>query len=997
MHRTLTLLLALCFSLLAPLAIGAQVTVSGTVTDGTETLIGASVQVPGTTTGTITDIDGGYTLTVPEGADSLSFSYTGFAPQTVAINGRTTVDVVLSAASEVLQEIVVVGYGVQQKDDLTGSVGVVESEQLTDIPTQSLGQSLQGKVSGLQIIPGSGAPGADAIFRIRGVGTLNNADPLFVVDGMILNDISFLNPQDVESVSVLKDASATAIYGARGANGVIIVTTKQGDGDGQITVSAYAGTQEVVRQIDLLNATEYATLINEADANLGRTPRFPNPEQYGEGTNWQDVIFQQAPIYNAQLSFQGGGEQSSFNLSANYYKQEGTIRGSGYDRFTARLNNTRQVKDWLTVAGNLNLGYNTSDNIPTGSILATAYRADPISVPRDSAGNFADASRIGNTGNPLATIFYTNDRSQTYRAVGNTYADVTFLDGFRFRTNFGIDFVYDRNRNFSPVFNVGPTQQNLESDISVFNAYRRNWLWENTLNYANDFGVHAVDGVLGITYQDNFGEFISGARQRVIGDDPSFYYLNSADPTTATNASGTNGGDWGLTSYLGRINYTFDGRYLLTVSGRVDGSSRFGSNYQYGFFPSVGLGWNVSREAFWNDGGPISRLKLRASWGQTGNDRIGDYRYVPRVASAIGAVFGNEPVLYPGATLTSLANPDLRWEETTQTDVGVELGLFNNQFLLEADVYRKLTSGILFEAPIPDYIGANPAVRNVAEVLNRGVDLSASWRAGGDAFRYNIGANASFVHNEVISLDGDTENFFGGGLGVGGQLGTNSRVGSAAGSFYGYEAIGVFQNEEQLGQFPQLGNQGVGDIIFRDVNDDGVIDAAGDRVVLGSAIPDMILGINGSFAYSGLELSFDITGQFGSEVINAKQMARFGAYNYETRWLDRFTGEGTSNTIPQVTIGGQNFERLSSLYVEDGSYIRLRNVTLGYRFSTDLTDRLRMQSLRVYVNGTNLVTSQEYSGYNPEIYNGSVFDNGIDGGDIYPIARTITAGIDITF
>ncbi|MGB3799738.1 MAG: TonB-dependent receptor [Lewinella sp.] len=992
MQKTLIL-----FALLLSLGLSAQVTVDGTVTDGTEALIGVSVQVPGTTSGTITDLDGRYELTVPAGSDSLVFSYIGYAPQQVAIDGRTTVDILLSEASEVLQEIVVVGYGIQQKDDLTGAVGVVESEQLTDIPTQSLGQSLQGKVSGLQIIPSSGTPGADAIFRIRGVGTLNNADPLFVVDGMILNDISFLNPQDVQNVSVLKDASATAIYGSRGANGVIIITTKQGTGEGQLTLNAYAGTQEVVRQIDVLNANQYATLINEADVNEGRQPRFADPSQFGEGTNWQDVIFQQAPIYNATLSFQGGNEESSFNLSANYYRQEGIIRGSAYDRFTTRLNNTRQVKDWLTVAGNLSLGYNTSDNISTGSVLATAYRADPISVPRDSAGNFGDASAIGNTGNPLASIFYTNDRSETYRAVGNTYADITFLDGFTFRTNFGLDFVYDRNRNFVPAFRVSPSQQNLESDISVRNAYRRNWLWENTLSYTNDFGIHHFDGVVGITYQDNFGEEIGGGRQRVIGNDPSFYYLNSADPTTATNYNGVSGGDWGLTSYLGRLNYTYDGRYLLTVSGRADGSSRFGDNFKYGFFPSVGVGWNVSREAFWNDGGPISRLKLRASWGQTGNDRIGEYQYVPRVASTVGSVFGGEPVLLPGATVTSLANPDLRWEETTQTDVGLELGLLNNQFLLEVDLYRKFTDGVLFQAPIPDYIGADPAVRNVAEVLNRGLDVSANWRAGGDAFRYNVGVNASFVNNEVVTLDGDTENFFGGALGVGGQLGTNSRVGSAVGSFFGYEAIGVFQNEEQLGQFPQLGDQQVGDIIYRDVNGDGTVSAAGDRVVLGSAIPDMTLGVNGSFSYSGLELSFDVTGQFGSEVINAKQMARFGAYNFETRWLDRFTTEGSSNTIPRVTIAGQNFETLSSLYVEDASYIRLRNVTLGYRFSTDLTDRLRMQSLRVYVNGTNLVTSQDYSGYNPEIYNTNLFDNGIDRGTIYPIARTITAGIDITF
>ncbi len=948
-HR-ITPIMKAPFLLLLALFLGAsaaaQTTVGGTVTDGSDPLIGVSVQVIGTSSGTITDLDGTYRVSVPAGADSLEFSYLGFAPQRVAIAGRTSVDVVLGESSQLLQEVVVIGYGIQQKSDLTGAVGVVEADQLTDIPTQSLGQSLQGKVSGLQIIPGSGAPGADAIFRIRGVGTLNNADPLFVVDGMILNDIAFLNPQDVQSVSVLKDASATAIYGARGANGVIIVTTKQGGGAGAggITVNVYTGTQEVVRQIDVLNATQYATLLNEVDANEGRPPRFANPDQYGEGTNWQDEVFRTAPIYNAQVSFDGGGERGAFNFSANYFRQDGIIRGSNFDRFTLRLNNSRKVKDWLNVGSNLSLGINGSDNIDAGSILLTAYRADPITVPIDSAGNFGDASAIGNTGNPLATIEFANNRSQSYRAVGNAYADVTFLRHFTFRTNFGLDFNYDRNRNFSPVFFVSASQQNQQSSISASNAYNRNWLWENTVSYTNDFGIHHLDGVAGVTYQDNFGEFINGSRQRVIGDDPSFFYLNSGDVTTATNGGGA-GANWGLASYLGRLNYVYDSRYLITVSGRVDGSSRFGANFRYGFFPSVGLGWNISQEEFFNTGGAISRLKLRASWGQTGNDRIGDFDYLPRVVSGIGAVFGSEPVLQPGATLTTLANPDLRWEASTQVDLGIEVGLFDNKFLLEADVYRKVTSDILFNAPIPNYIGANAPRRNVAEVLNRGVDLSLNWReTRSNDFRYSIGGNASFVHNEVLQLDGTAVDFFNGGLGVGGQLGTNSRVGFAAGSFYGYELDGVFQTEEELAQFPNFGTQEVGDLRFRDQNGDGVITAAGDRVVLGSAIPDLIVGVNGSANYKGIELSFDLTGQFGNEVINAKRMARFGAYNYETSFLDRWTGPGGSDTEPRITQAGQNIETLSTRFIEDGSYLRLRNVTLGYRFASGLTDKLRAQS-----------------------------------------------------
>ncbi|MBC6995023.1 TonB-dependent receptor [Neolewinella lacunae] len=990
-------LLLLATNLLLSAWVMAQFSVSGTVTGSGEPLIGVSVLVVGTGSGTVTDIDGKYRITVEPGQDSLEFSYLGYQTQRIAIGSAREIDVVMTEASAVLQEVVVVGYGIQKKSDLTGAVSVVSTEELVDIPTQSLGQALQGKVSGLQIIPTSGTPGADAIFRIRGVGTLNNADPLFVVDGMILNDISFLNPRDVASVSVLKDASATAIYGARGANGVIIVTTKQGSGAGQITVSAYTGYQQVVKTIDLLNATQYATLINEADVNEGRQPRYANPEQFGTGTNWQDEIFRTAPIQNVQVGFSGGNEKSSFNLSANYFRQEGIIVGSEFDRFTTRINTTRAVKDWLQIGSNLSLVLSTSQNVNAGGILLDAYRADPITVPRDSLGNFGNTAIRGNTGNPLATIEFNDNKSQDYRAVGNVFAQAQLWKGLSFRTSFGLDFVYFRSRSFSPVFEVSANQRNEESDLNVLNTYRRNWLWENTLNYNQEFGRHRVDGVVGITSQDNFGEFLSGGRTRLIGEDPSFFYLNSGDPLTSTNGSGPSGGDWGLVSYLGRVNYSFDERYLLTVSGRVDGSSRFGENFRYGFFPSVGLGWNVSQEDFWNDGGIVSRLKLRASWGQTGNDRIPEYAYTPSVTSGVNTVFGPNEILLPGATVTSLANPDLRWEETTQTDLGVELGLFENKLLLEADVYRKVTDGVLFNAPIPDYIGAGASIRNIAAVLNRGLDMQLTWRQRGRAFSYSLGGNLSLVKNEVLQLDGSMADFFSGGLGIGGQLGTNSRAGFTAGSFWGYEIDGVFQNQEELTQFPTLGTQRPGDLRFRDQNGDGVITAAGDRVVLGSAIPDAILGLNGSLEVAGFDLSFDFTGQFGNEVINAKKMARFGAYNYETSFLDRWTGEGTSNTEPRITLAGQNIETLSTRFIEDGSYIRLRNLSLGYTLPESIASRLRLRSCRLYVSGTNLWTSQEYSGYNPEIFNGLVFDAGIDRGGIYPIAKTVNFGLDLQF
>lgn len=984
---------------LLPFSLLAQRSVSGTVTDASGALIGVSILEVGSTSGTVTDFDGNYELVVSSSTDSLEFSYLGYVTQKVAIAGRSLINIRLEEAAQLLEQVVVIGYGVQKKDDLTGAVSVVTSGELDNLPSQSLGQALQGKVSGLQIIPTSGAPGADAIFRIRGVGTLNNADPLFVVDGMIVNDIQFINPQDVESVSVLKDASATSIYGARGANGVIIITTKLGstEGKGSVSISAYTGIQEIAKTIDLVNAEQYATLINEADVNEGRQPRFADPSQFTESTDWQNEVLQTAAIHNVQLGINGGNQKSQYNISANYFSQDGIVKGSDYERITTRFNNQLKVKDWLTVASNVSLGTFQSNNINGGAILLGAYNADPLTPAIDSVGDFGNTSVFGSTGNPVATIFYNNNETRGYRVVGNTYADVAFLKHFTFRTNFGLDYVNNTNRAFVPVFEVSPIQQNLENRLTIRNESYRNWLWENTLSYANTWDDHQVDGIVGLTYQDNFGESLVGSRQNLVGESSDLLYLNAGEQQTSFAGNGIFGGDWGLVSYLGRVNYTFASRYLLTLAGRVDGSSRFGANNRYGVFPSVGLGWNITNEPFFRETELLSRLKLRFSWGKTGNDRIGDYQYTALIRTGLGAVFGTTEALNQGSTLQNLANPDIRWEETTQMDLGLEAGFFDNKLQLEIDIYQRTTEGILYAARIPDYLGAGASTRNIAEVLNQGVDMKLNWRKNGRTVRYGVGVLGSILHNEVLKVDDLDSDLFGGGLGIGGQLGTNSRAGYPVGGFYGLVVEGVFQNQEELTTFATLGNQVPGDLRFADLDGDGIITAEGDRTLLGSPIPDFILGANAFIEVAGFDLSVDIVGQFGNEIINAKKMARFGAYNFETNTLDRWTGEGTSNSEPRVTFGGTNIERLSSRFIEDGSYIRLRNVQFGYNLPLPLAQKIYLQSLRVYVSGTNLWTSTDYTGYNPEIYNSNVFDNGIDRGNIYPISKTITVGVDVQF
>jgi len=985
----------LFIALAAPWAISAQHTVSGVVTSGDELLIGVNIQVKGTTNGTVTDVDGSYELASVKPQDTLVFSYTGYSTQMVAIGGRTRLDVNLEVMAEVLQQVVVIGYGVQRRSDLTGSVATVESESLTRVPTQSVGQALQGKVAGLQITPQSGAPGDDAIFRVRGTGTFRDANPLFVVDGMIVNDISFVNPQDVANISVLKDASATAIYGSRGANGVIIVTTKKGnaDQDGQVSINSYTGVQEVIRKIDLANGTEYATLANELAINEGRPAPYANPEAFGEGTDWQDVIFRQARTQNHQISFTGGSQRNTYSISANYYEQEGIIRGSNFERFSLRINNEYKVKSYLRIGHNLALVRSRTDLGP--DVLTSALRSAPIVPVFDSLGNYGNTGDVSSTPNVEATIALNDNYDINSRVVGNVHVDVDFLKHFTFRSSVGLDYFLKEGRQFVPVFFVSAIQQNQNNRLEVRYDQGRNWLWENTVTYNREWNKLRLNALAGITAQDNFAEFLRASRLNFIDERDIFHYLNAGEQGTdavSNNASG----NWGILSYLGRVNLAFLDRYLLTVSGRIDGSSRFGDNYRYGYFPSFALGWNATNEPFMQDQSVFSRLKFRLSWGQTGNDRIGDFDYTARVELGQGAVFGPDELLNNGATLLQLANPNLRWETTTQTDIGVEMGFFDNKLLAEADFYRRVSDDILYAVPIPEYLGANAPSQNVASILNRGWDFKLDWQERVSRnFSYHVGGLLSLLHNEVLQVSTQSIDLLGGGVGFSGILGTNSREGYPVGGYYGYIADGIFQNEAELAASPTLPNQRPGDIRFRDVDGDGAI-TPDDRTLIGKPTPDAIYGINGGFDWAGFDFSIEFVGQAGYEIINAKRASRFGLYNFEAVYLDRWNGEGTSNTEPRVTTSGRNYDTFSTRFIEKGDFFRLRNIQIGYSLPDALLKRLRLSRLRIYASGNNVMTWQSFSGYTPEIYNDNVFDVGIDRGK-YPIPKTFLLGLDIQF
>ncbi len=971
----------------------AQQRVSGRVTDAEtgEALIGVTIVVKGTTAGATTDIEGNYSIEVPDLNAVLVFTYTGYREQEVPLQGRTALDVAISPQAEVIGEIVVVGYGTQRKSDLTGAVGTVKTRDIERIPTASVDQALQGKIAGVYVVPASGRPGDGAVVRIRGTGTLNNANPLYVVDGMLLEDASFVNPLDVESIEVLKDASATAIYGNRGANGVIIITTKRGRAGERAVVSlnSYYGTQALTHQVPMLNAAEFAQMYNE----LVGQPFFPDPQSLGAGTNWQDVMYRQAPIASVQLSANGGTDKYTYNIAGNYFNQSGVLRGSEFERVTLRLNNEYQVSKILRIGNNLSFAAANSQNAP--NVLLSTLWMPPIYAERDSTGKFSDPTFFGTAiGNPAADLFYKNNNfSKNNRLVGTLYADLKLLKYFTFRSNFGLDYGLARSRYYEPVFEVSVSQRNSNDRLELGFNENRSWLWENTLTFDKAWKKLRINALAGYTAQETRFEFFGASRSNFPSGADELLYLSAGNDTTQLNYGGA--GEWAMVSYLGRINVTFLERYLLTASIRADGSSRFSPKNRWGYFPSFAVGWNIAQEPFMANQRLFDRLKLRTSWGLVGNDKTQLYPSFGIIQGNLYAIFGPTEALNTGATLTTLSNPDVRWEETSQLDVGLEMALFNGRLSAEIDWYNRLTYDILYELPIPDYVGSagNPVV-NVADVRNRGWDFTLGWRDTRGKLSYNLTGILSTVKNEVVELDARKSEVRAAATPQG-DFATRTIVGRSIGEFYGFQVVGVFQNADEIAASPRLGNEKPGDFRYQDTNGDGKITDA-DKVFLGSPIPKLTYGFSAGLEWQGFDLAADFFGVYGNKVVNAWAMSRFGIYNWHRRYYDgRWTGEGTSNSVPRVTNGGHNY-RMSSFYVQDGSFLRLRSIVVGYTLPRTLTQRIGLQRARLYFNGTNLWTRQTYDGYSPEFPGSSVFTAGVDFGS-YPIAKTISFGLDATF
>ncbi|WP_229365890.1 TonB-dependent receptor [Fibrisoma montanum] len=993
----------------------ADQTVAGTVLDEKgAALPGVSVVLKGSTRGTTTDPAGKYRLSVPDGNATLVFSFVGYQTQEVAVGTRSVIDITLQSDDKSLNEVVVVGYGTVKKSDLTGSVAKVGEAAIKATPIVSLDRAMQGRAAGVLVTQNSARPGGTSTIRIRGTGSVNASnDPLYVIDGFPTGNLNSINSDDIESIEILKDASATAIYGSRGANGVVLVTTKRGRaGKTFVSYDGYYGVQSVRRQIPMLNAREYAEFINEARLNGGTTPYFdgsapdrPLPSALGEGTNWQNEIFREAPIQNHQLLFSGGSEKSRFAVSAGYYDQQGIIINSNFKRYTLRANLDNEISSRVKLGVTLLGAYTTSQSNRTeqdgnqgGTVTSSALNAPPTFSAYAPDGSYTRilGSVLNGPGfdNPVAIAREITDQSNLIRVLANTNLDFKIMEGLTFRTTFGADLqgakgnYYATRKTF-----LGESSNGL---ATVSNSQSINWLNENTLNFNRTLNTrHTIGALLGYTIQGTTVENAQ-ANGRTFNDDFALYNNLGAGSTLVAPSSGAS--DWRLISYIARVNYNLADRYLFTLTARRDGSSRFGENNKFGFFPSGAFAWKVLNESFAQNQKLFTDLKFRVSYGLSGNQEIGNYQHYANVRSETYVLGGT---LFTGNYIGNITNPDLRWEKSAQFDAGVDFSLLSNRIQLTADYYIKTNSDLLFNVNIPTTSGFNSALQNIGKVQNRGVELGLNTiNVDRGGFRWNSEFNISFNRNEILSLEGRNE-FTTGSDVVLYAAAFNPillRVGSPLGTFYGRVTDGIFQNQAEVDASAQKTAK-PGDIRYRDLNNDGQIND-NDRAIIGNANPKFFGGLNNTFTFKGLELNIFLQGNYGNDLLN------FGRFDYlnltssnnnTKEVLDRWTPTNPSNTIPRANSAGGS-RILSTFQVEDGSYLRVKNLSLGYNLPAALVKRLYLSGAKVYVLGQNLFTFTKYTGYDPEVnrYGSSSISQGIDYGG-YPAARTVTVGLNLKF
>ncbi len=1004
--------------------------ISGKVTSKAtgEILVGANVSVKGTTTNTLTDERGAYTINASPG-DILVVSYADMTTFEQQITQGGVYDFSLDRQLGDLDEVVVIGYGTQKRRSVTGAVSSVKAADLENMPVVRVENSLQGRVSGVQVTANSGQPGDASKVRIRGTSSIGaGTDPIYIVDGVIIRGgIDFLNQADIESIDVLKDAASAAIYGTQASNGVILVTTKKGKaGRTAVTYNGYVGTQAPWRKLELLNATEYATLQNEALMNAGKPIRFSNPQALGKGTDWQAAVMNNnAMMHNHELSISSSNDRSSYYTSFGYLDQDGIIATSNsfYKRFAARFNSTHKINSRITFGNNIAYTYTRSRGVGTnsewGTPLNRAINMDPLTpvvvtdptqagqapytnspyVVRDAMGNPYGISSYVTSEilNPIAALQIDQGVGMAHKIVGNIFAEVELYKGLKFRSQINGDLAFWGSEGFTPLYYLNSINQNVD-----LNSYSRSqsrglvYMWDNTLSYDKKIGNHSLSVLAGSSAQKNRSESISATKRGIPVNNIRDASMNFPVPSENQFSGGWEGQET-MASLFGRVVYDYNEKYLVTLIYRRDGSSKFGPNNKYGHFPSASAGWIISKENFFSGVNNVNHLKLRASYGINGNDRIRDFAYLSTVSG--GRYYTVNGQLINGVSPNSLSNPSLRWEETSQINIGVDATVFNN-FSITLDWFNKKTSDMLQDVLIPGYAGNGGPIENIATMENRGVELELGYRKRVGNLNIGVNGNVSYLKNEVTFLTNNStyipnrQTFSPQGVEM-----ARITIGHPIDYFFGFKTNGLFQNAQDVaGHVNKDGgllqpNAKPGDIRLVDINGDGEINFD-DRTQIGNPTPKWTYGFTLNLDYKNFDLVIFGQGIADADVFQAIRRFDLPAANYSKIALGRWTGEGTSNYFPRLVDGdpNQNFSRSSDFYIQDASFFRLKTVQLGYTVPSHLLQRAGINKLRFYIMSNNLLTLTKYNGFDPEI--GS--SNGIDRG-IYPQARAFIGGINIGF
>jgi TonB-linked SusC/RagA family outer membrane protein len=1009
--------------------------ITGTVTDESGSpLPGVSVVIKGTPVGTVTNSDGEYQIQKSENAQTLVFSFIGMQTKEIDIANQSVIDVILAEESTWLSEVVAVGYGIKQKKDLTGAVSVVDMEAISNIPVAGVDQMMQGRMAGVNIM-GDYAPGGGVSVRVRGFSTVRNNDPLYIIDGVpVESGINMINPNDIESLQVLKDAASASIYGSRAANGVIIITTKKGvKEEATISFDTYAGVQSAANQLTPLSAQQYGDLLWEAHYNDGKTPA---NDIYGSGPsatipqfldadhkvpstdlNWVDVIMQHALVQSHNLNISKGKDDSFYNLSLGYYDQEGIIKYTDFERVSVRFNSKSTFFDRLVIGENLSLAHSWSNRTTTNSVLGgvvyDAYKYPSIAPVYDVDGNFAGAF-LNDIRNPLARLYHNKDNtSKQLKLFGNVFAELELIDGLLLKTNFGVDYGTNYQRSFNPKFQeTGAHNPSTISTLSNSYSQMFEWVWTNTMNYSAQFNKHQIDVLAGMESIESTYEYFNASREGFPFEDENFRFLNAGDGGSQKNSG--SGSRWSLISYFAKADYIYDQRYLASFTFRRDGSSKLGNN-KWGNFPAFSLGWRVSEEDFFSTE-IISNLKARFGWGQNGNQDVPPYATIESYYSnpyySNYAIDGAQSSVNNGFTQTRNGNIDLKWETTSQTNFGLDLGFLNNRLNFTADYFIKNTKDLLLERPLPPIAGGtNQTVwDNVGEMQNKGFELLIDYQSKyGNNFSWKGSLNFSQIKNELTSLPDDIDfialpsaylhgvNFD--------QETSRSMVGHPISSFFGYRSLGIFQNQSEIDAHKVQPNAQPGDLKFEDVNKDGVLDGD-DRDFIGNPHPDFTMGLNLGAQYKNFDVSLFFNGTVGNDVWDLTRyygdFYNLSAYNKLDRTLDAWSTDNPNGTVPRLSLDDPNNNiRPSSYYISDASYLRLKTFTIGYTFN-ELARRLKASNIRVYVQALNLFTITGYEGLDPEVGLQSYssehrnLDIGVDRG-LYPPSRTFMVGLNLNF